>query len=113
MVSANARPTVAMLRDVKLLRKFSEAELAQLIELGNGAVYEPHTNVVIEGELSWGLYLILDGVVGVYKNNKLTGELYDVGQLRNGMFFGEMSLIDENPRSATVRTLTDTHVFFL
>jgi CRP-like cAMP-binding protein len=102
-----------MLREIRLLQCFSPQELAQLIQMGNGAAYEPHSNVVIEGEMSWGLYLILAGVVGVLKMNKLTGESYDVAQLRGGSFFGEMSLVDENPRSATVRSLTDAHLFYI
>lgn len=113
MVDPNVKPSVPMLREVKLLSVFTDQELAQLITAGTGAAYEPHTNVVIEGEMSWGLYLILEGIVGIYKHNKLTGENYDVGQLRQGNFFGEMSLVDENPRSATVRSLTDCHVFYI
>jgi CRP-like cAMP-binding protein len=102
-----------MLKEVKLLQSFKEPELAKLIMVGAGQTYESHSNIVIEGETSWGLYLILEGVVGIYKTNKLTGEHYDVGQLRYGSFFGEMSLVDENPRSATVRALTDCHLFYI
>jgi CRP-like cAMP-binding protein len=113
MVSSNIKPSISLLKDIRLLQSFSEAELQQLIALGTGASYEPHTNIVIEGELSWGLYLILYGVVGIFKTNKLTGSLYDVGQLRAGSFFGEMSLVDENPRSATVRSLTNCELFYI
>src|SRR4051794_20097123 len=113
MVNPNLKPTVPMLKDVKLLHSFTEAELNQLIMVGAGATYEAHANIVIEGELTWGLYLILEGAVGIFKTNKLTGENYDVGQLRSGYFFGEMSLVDENPRSATVRALTDCHLFYI
>lgn len=113
MVDSNVKPTVPMLKEIKLLRPFSDAELAQLIMLGAGASYEAHGNIVIEGEMSWGLYLIIDGIVGIFKNNKLTGEHYDVGQLRRGSFFGEMSLVDDNPRSATVKALTDCHLFYI
>jgi CRP-like cAMP-binding protein len=113
MVNPNVKPTVPMLKEIKLLRPFSEAELSQLIMVGHGSTYEAHANMIIEGEMSWGLFLILDGVVGIFKTNKLTGENYDVGQLRRGSFFGEMSLVDENPRSATVKALTDCHVFYI
>jgi CRP-like cAMP-binding protein len=113
MVNANLKPTVGMLRGVRLLQQLTDQELAQLIQLGSSAAFEPHTNIIIEGELSWGLYLILEGIVGIYKGNKLTGSTYDVGQLRAGSFFGEMSLVDENPRSATVKALSDTHLFYI
>jgi CRP-like cAMP-binding protein len=113
MVNLNLKPTVPMLREVKLLQTLSEPELGRLIMVGAGATYESHGNIIIEGEMSWGLYLILEGIVGIFKTNKLTGEDYDVGQLRAGSFFGEMSLVDENPRSATVRALTDCHLFYI
>ena len=113
MVNPNIKPTVPMLREVKLLETLTEVELMRLIQVGAGATYEAHANIIIEGEMSWGLYLILEGSVGIFKANKLTGEDYDVGQLRYGSFFGEMSLVDENPRSATVRALTDCHLFYI
>lgn len=113
MVDPMIKPSVALLREVKLLQSFSEAELSQLIQKGESQQFEAHSNIVIEGEMTWGLYLILDGMVGIFKTNKLTGENYDVGQLRRGSFFGEMSLIDNNPRSATVKALTDCHLFYI
>jgi len=104
---------IETLREIKLFQAFTDAELSHLIEVGSIGVFEPHSNIVIEGELSGGLYLILEGLVGIFKSNKLSGDAYDVGQLREGSFFGEMSLVDENPRSATVRALTDCKLFFL
>jgi CRP-like cAMP-binding protein len=113
MVTQTIRPTVELLKEIKLLQPFSEQELGILLQNSTTLSFESHSNIVIEGEFSWGLYLILEGVVGVFKSNKLTGELYDVGQLRVGNFFGEMSLIDENPRSATVKALTEVRVFLI
>jgi CRP-like cAMP-binding protein len=107
------QPSAAVLKDVKLLQVFSDSELNQLVMKGKSVEYEAHGNIVIEGELSWGLYLILEGMVGIYKTNKLTGDSYDVGQLKTGSFFGEMSLIDQNPRSATVKALTPSQLFFI
>ncbi len=110
-IPAKVKPSVSVLKGIKLLKVFSDQELTSLIQHGEAMGCEAYTNIVIEGETTWGLYLILDGMVGVYKRNKLTGVDYDVGQLRTGNFFGEMSLVDEYPRSATVRALSDCQLF--
>ena len=107
------RPTPEILKEVNLFSVFSEAELQKLIQLGQTVKYEEFSNIVIEGELSWGMFLILDGTVGVFKNSTIGGGVYDVGQLEKGSFFGEMSLVDEDPRSATCRALCDVQVFFI
>jgi CRP-like cAMP-binding protein len=113
MVIPGTKPQASLLKEIKLMQGFTDQELAHLIQLGASAAYEAHANIVIEGEMSWGLYLMIEGVVGIYKTNKLTGENYDVGQLRHGTFFGEMSLVDDNPRSATVRALSDCQLFYI
>lgn len=104
---------IAQLKEVRLLSAFSDIELSQLVKEGVHQSYESHSNIVIEGELTWGLYIILEGMVGIFKTNKLTGEFYDIGQLSQGGFFGEMSLVDDNPRSATVRALTSCRLFYV
>lgn len=107
------KPSVELMREVKVLSIFNDDELQMILNLGEVLNYEAFTNILIEGELSWGLYLIVSGTVGIYKTNKMSGNHYDVGQLTTGSFFGELSLVDENARSATVRALTETHVVYI
>ncbi len=107
------KPTPELLKEIQLFSVFNDQELSQLIALGKASRVEAYANIVIEGELSWGLYLILKGSVGIFKLNPVSGNVYDVGQLQEGSFFGEMSLVDENGRSATVRALTDCQLFFI
>ncbi len=49
-----------------------------------------------EGEMGVAFYLITDGAVEVRRGEK------PVSKLGRGQFFGEMALIDKQPRSATV-----------
>jgi len=101
------------LHQIAILRIFNDSELKELLELGQQVRFESHANIVIEGEMSWGLYILLEGQVTVLKKNKMSGNVYEITQLKNGSYFGEMSLIDDQPRSATVRALLDTELFFI
>jgi CRP-like cAMP-binding protein len=54
-----------------------------------------------EGRIGWDFILVVDGKARVEKNGKL------IRQLSGGDFFGEISLIDREPRTATVIAETD------
>jgi CRP-like cAMP-binding protein len=101
------------LREIGLFRPFSDAELLDIARIGEARTFEAHSNIVIEGELSWGLYVVLDGDLTVLKNNPLTGQQFEVAEIRPGGMFGEMSLLDEQPRSATVKALDDSRLFLI
>lgn len=99
------------LRDVKLFNSLTETELSYLEKAGAVVNYNADTNIVIEGETTGGIYFILEGTVAIYKNHKPTKNLIEVGQMRQGDYFGEISLIDNQPRSATVRTQTPVRAY--
>lgn len=105
--------TPKLLKEIQLLNSFSEQELAKLIPGGTISEVEAHTNIMVEGEPSWGFYIILEGLVGVFKTNQLTGLSFELRELQAGNFFGEMSIIDDNPRAASVKSLTPTKLFFI
>ena len=100
-------------RKIKIFDGLDDLQLTEAMRVGNTVTFEALTNILIEGEISGGLYVIIEGHVGVFKTNKLSGNLLDIGQLKAGQFFGEMSFIDDNPRSASVRALTDCKLYYL
>lgn len=62
--------------------------------------------ILTEGEQGDTAYLIVDGSVEVSIGEGTKAKT--VGQLGAGEAFGEMSLIDPGPRSATIKALRDT-----
>jgi CRP-like cAMP-binding protein len=101
------------LGDISIFRKFNTTELEKLYELGEFKVLRPQSHAVIEGEASRGLYVILDGTVSVYKTDPSTNALARLAVLESGAYFGELSLFDTAPRSATVSAETTVQCFVL
>lgn len=60
------------------------------------------TVIYKEGEVGSSMGIIAKGTIGIYKNNKM------ISTLRVGRTFGEMSVIDTQPRSATAKAEKDT-----
>ena len=89
------------LQRVPLFSGFSEKELRRVAELAR-IVDAPAGSAVTQiGEPGDSFFVIIDGTVAV-RTPVGTG-----AQLHPGEFFGEMSLIDGEPRSATVVATTD------
>jgi CRP-like cAMP-binding protein len=67
--------------------------------------------IVGEGEMSREMYIIQRGRVEVVK--WLRGRPVVLATLERGSFFGEMSLLESQPRSATVRAKGDTDLLVI
>ena len=81
---------LSKLRDLSAAKKFSEGTL-----------------IIREGDTSpYCMYIVLMGVVGVYKHYGQPDERM-ITLLKPGDFFGEMSLFLLRPRSATVIAMED------
>lgn len=103
-----------LLQRLPIFSGLAHPDLERIYALGEIRVYRAATNIIIEGEASSGMYLILEGQVGVYKAGK-TGadDGHLLTQLGPSHCFGEMSLIDNKPRSATVVSQTRVVAYFL
>ncbi|KAA3647978.1 MAG: hypothetical protein DWQ07_03025 [Chloroflexi bacterium] len=80
-----------------------------LIKSGEVKQVPASTVVCAEGEVEYTFYVILDGE---FRVSKVINDDEDrqLNQLHPGAFFGEMAIIDNAPRAATVASLTDATV---
>ena len=88
---------VKMLADVPLFAGLKGKQIKSLAgAFARERSYDSGEVIEKEGGSAVAFYLITNGAVEVRKGEKL------VSKLGRGQFFGEMSLIDKQPRSATV-----------
>jgi CRP-like cAMP-binding protein len=96
LLRRESHPVVEMLSRTPIWSGLSNQDLNSIVGRAKDSRYNAGEIIVKKGESGVGFYLILDGSVEV----KL-GETV-LSKLGPGQFFGEMSVIDDQPRSADV-----------
>jgi CRP-like cAMP-binding protein len=92
------------LERVPLFSGFTEDELRRVAELSKIVEVRAGTTVTQMGDAGDSFFVIIDGTVAVRTQ-------VEVGnQLQPGDFFGEMSVLDGEPRSATITATTDVRL---
>jgi ATP-binding cassette subfamily B protein len=102
---------VERLRAVPLFAELSQELLAELAGQLTQERVGADVDVVRQGEPADRLYLIVQGQVEVLVADA-SGERR-INTLAAGDYFGEMALLTDQPRTATVRTLTSTQMYSL
>ena len=96
--------STTVLRTVPLFAGFPEEQLRMLVSAVNRRNVPRGTIVIVEGDPTDSLYLIISGRLKVMMSDA-EGKEVILAMLGPGEFFGEMGLIDDEPRSATVVTI--------
>lgn len=92
------------LREVGVLHGFSDEELLTLAGYFTCRSYAPLTVVVKENDPGASMYIVLHGTSEVYCRSQLRERL-PTRRLKPGDVFGEIALLDHQPRSASVETV--------
>ena len=100
-VDVEGKTTQEILAQIDLFSGLPSVHLRRVVEIGVEEEYKRNANIFSEGDTGDKFYLILEGAVRVSRIVPGMGE-EALAVLREGAYFGEMSLIDDSPRSATL-----------
>jgi CRP/FNR family transcriptional regulator, cyclic AMP receptor protein len=105
-------PPIQRLKEIGLFGGLEDETLAEFVRSLDLVRKEPGEVVFREGETGREMFIVLDGEIEILKKSKRARETR-VALLGPGDWFGEMSILDIMPRSATVRALAPTRMLRL
>ncbi len=106
----SAEDRVQILAGVDLFNSFNNDELSTLSESLSIRMFEKGNRLIEQDKEGTSMFILIEGLLNVFVNSP-SGDLIQVAQLSPGQFFGEISMLTGEQRSATVKASTDVLVF--
>jgi CRP-like cAMP-binding protein len=103
--------TIPFLRNVSIFASFSDEELDSLSKIVQKKTYKKGEIILKEGEPGDSFFVICQGLAKVFTN--LSDKEILINIMREKEFFGEMALLNEKERSATVIAHTDLEILVI
>ena len=96
--------STTLLRNVPLFAHLDEQQLTVLVRMVVRKNFGRNTKIIGAGDPTDSLYIVLNGRLKVLMSDDQGREVI-LSILKPGEFFGEMGLLDDSPRSASVLTI--------
>ena len=96
---------ILLLKEIDIFSGLTASELAAISAVTEEMEFAEDQEVIKQNSIGETVYLIIEGQVSVIME-KEDGNKAVIDQMGSGAAFGEMALIDNSPRSATIRTNT-------
>jgi len=97
------------LKNVPIFRGLKNSYVKEIERIIHHRYFKPHEIIFWEGEPGVGMYIVQEGEIAIYHGRDTKNE-EELARLSEGDFFGEMALLNEEPRSATAISLTNSHI---
>jgi CRP-like cAMP-binding protein len=98
---------IELIRQIPFFSDCSKRELEQIAEIANENEFPAGKTLIKEGDLGWECFVLVDGEVEITRNGR------HVDIQGGSELFGELALLADQPRAATVTTRTPTRALVL
>ena len=112
MTHPSNRDITFILKNIPIFQGLGDNDYAEIIPLLKRETYRPGDKIIREGTQGDSMCVIVKGAVKVTKTDE-TGDDILLETLYDESFFGEFSLVDNMPRSASVTSVGETELFRL
>jgi CRP-like cAMP-binding protein len=100
------------LRNFILFQDMDDKELEELSKITYQKFYDKNEIIFLEGEVGDAIYLILDGLIKVFRTVE-SGREKTLALLGQWDFFGEMALLDKSVRSASIQAIKTSQLLVI
>ena len=97
---------IPVLRTIPIFEGLAFSDLKKIELIVHERTFMPDEIIFYERQPGAGMYIIKKGWIKLIKT--INGEKVKIGELNDGEFFGEMSLLDDYPRSAEATAIEKT-----
>lgn len=95
---------IAVLKDVALFAKLTAEELYPIAEIARDDLFAEGVEIVRQGDPADDLFVVMSGTCEIERDGAR------IGSASAGQAFGELGVLDGEPRAATVRAATETRL---
>ncbi len=102
------RDAVAAMKRAEIFASLNEESLSQIVKKAVLNQYEPREIIIKQKDPSDSFYMIIKGKVAVLHYNRSIDAMIELGQLEPCMIIGEIGLLLNEPRTATIQATETT-----
>ncbi|MFH1714658.1 MAG: Crp/Fnr family transcriptional regulator [Elusimicrobiota bacterium] len=102
---------IPYLRKIPLFSNLGRKDFELVKSIAKSQNYRKGERILSEGDKGDALFIVLKGLVKI--NKKAYGKIKTLAILKKGDFFGEMSLIDKEARSASAYAMQDVELLLI
>lgn len=101
-----------IIANTTIFNKLNKKSISKISEITHTRKYETGEKIFVQGDPGIGLYIVQEGIIKIYQTDKFSNDR-EIIEFAKGDFFGDMALFDNEIRSATAVSHTESKLIVI